>query len=105
MATPNEFAFITLGLIEVFAGVLVLTSLAPLAVQRIGKAKLLTKRLGPVIPVALAHPLSTPMRTAVVMGMFSITVFSVIVLGGYAEQFENYSGDFVSEAEGAFEIL
>ena len=105
MTTPNEFAFITLGLIEVFAGVLVLTSLAPLAVQRIGKAKLLTKRLGPVIPVALAHPLSTPMRTAVVMGMFSITVFSVIVLGGYAEQFENYSGDFVYEAEGEFEIL
>jgi putative ABC transport system permease protein len=105
MTTPNEFAFITLGLVEVFAGVLVLTSLAPLAVQRIGRAKILTKRLGPVIPVALAHPLSTPMRTAVVMGMFSITVFSVIVLGGYAEQFENYSGDFVYEAEGEFEIL
>ena len=105
MTTPNEFAFITLGLVEVFAGVLVLTSLAPLVVQRIGKAKILTKRLGPVIPVALAHPLSTPMRTAVVMAMFSITVFSVIVLGGYAEQFENYSGDFVYEAEGEFEIL
>lgn len=105
MTSANEFAFIILGLVEVFAGVLILTSLAPLVVQRIGKARFLTKRLGPVIPVALAHPLATPMRTAVVMGMFSITVFSVIVLGGYGEQFENYSADFVYEAEGEFEIL
>jgi putative ABC transport system permease protein len=102
---PDEFSFIVLGLVEVFAGVLLLTSAAPVVVGRLGKSKLLTKRFGPVLPVALAHPLSSPVRTAVVMGMFSITVFSVVVLGGYAEQFDNYSSSFVDEAEGDYELL
>lgn len=102
---PDEFSFIALGLVEVFAGVLLLTSAAPMVVRRLGKSKLLTKRWGPVIPVSLAYPLAAPVRTAVVMGMFSITVFSVIVLGGYAEQFDNYTSSFVEEAEGEYELL
>ena len=39
------------------------------------------------------------------MGMFSITMFSVVVLAGYTEQFDTYSSDFVEEAEGEFELL
>ena len=102
---PDELSFIVLGLVEVFAGVLLLTSAAPLVVKRLGKSKILTRRWGPVLPVSLAYPLATPVRTAVVMGMFSITVFSVIVLGGYAEQFDNYTSSFVEDAEGDYELL
>ena len=103
--TPDEFSFILLGLFEVFAGVLLLTSAAPVLVSKVGRSQFFTKRWGPVLPVALAHPLSTPVRTAVVMGMFSITVFSVIVLGGYTEQFDNYSSSFVEDTEGEFELM
>ncbi|MDP6234356.1 MAG: ABC transporter permease [Candidatus Poseidoniaceae archaeon] len=102
---PDELSFIVLGLVDVLAGVLLLTSAAPLVVSRLGKSKILTQKWGPVLPVSLAYPLSTPVRTAVVMGMFSITVFSVIVLGGYAEQFDNYTSSFVEEAEGDYELL
>ena len=52
-----------------------------------------------------SYPLQKPLRTAVVMGMFSITVFSVVVLSGYTLQFENYSSSFVEESEGEFELL
>ena len=103
--TPDEFSFILLGLVEVFAGVMVLTSLAPMVVSRLGRSKMLTKRMGPTVPVALAHPLASPVRTAVVMAMFSITVFSVVVLSGYTEQFDNYSSSFVEETEGEFELM
>ena len=103
--TPDEFSFILLGLFEVFAGVLLLTSAAPVLVSKIGRSQFFTKRWGPVLPVALAHPLSTPVRTAVVMGMFSITVFSVIVLSGYTVQFDNYSSSFVEDTEGEFELM
>ena len=103
--TPDELSFILLGLVEVFAGVMVLTSVAPMIVSRIGRMKLLTAKLGPTVPVALAHPLARPVRTAVVMAMFSITVFSVIVLSGYTEQFDNYSSSFVEDTEGEFELM
>ena len=103
--TPDELSFILLGLVEVFAGVMVLTSLAPMLVSRLGRSRFLTKRMGPTVPVALAHPLASPVRTAVVMAMFSITVFSVVVLSGYTEQFDNYSSSFVEETEGEFELL
>ena len=102
---PNELAFIVLGLLQVLAGVLVLTSLAPLVVGWLAKQRWVTRRTGPVGSVALAHPLAHPVRTAVVMGMFSITMFSVVVLAGYTEQFDTYSSDFVEEAEGEFELL
>ena len=99
----NELAFIVLGLFQVLSGVLVLTSWAPLVVQALSKRAFF--RGGPVRSVALAHPLAHPVRTAVVMGMFSITMFSVVVLSGYTEQFDSYSSDFVEEAEGEFELL
>ena len=102
---PNELAFIVLGLLQVLAGVLVLTSLAPQVVGWLAKQRWVTRRTGPVGSVALAHPLAHPLRTAVVMGMFSITMFSVVVLAGYTEQFDTYSADFVEEAEGEFELL
>ena len=102
---PNELAFIVLGLLQVFAGVLVLTSIAPQVVGWLAKRTFITRRTGPVGSVALAHPLAHPVRTAVVMGMFSITMFSVVVLAGYTEQFDSYSSDFVEEAEGEFELL
>ncbi len=101
--SPNEFSFIIIGLVQVFAGVLVLASLAPLMIR--GLLRLASFRSGPVIPVALSYPLHKPLRTAVVMGMFSITVFSVIVLSGYTLQFENYSSTFVEESEGEFELM
>ena len=101
---PNELAFIVLGLFQVLSGVMVLTSLAPLAVQALSK-RLTHRRTGPAASVALAHPLAHPVRTAVVIGMFSITMFSVVVLAGYTEQFDAYSADFVEEAEGEFELL
>ncbi len=102
---PNELAFIVLGLLQVLAGVLVLTSFAPQVVGWLAKQRWVTRRTGPVGSVALAHPLAHPLRTAVVMGMFSITMFSVVVLAGYTEQFDTYSADFVEEAEGEFELL
>ncbi len=100
---PNELAFIALGLLQVLAGVMVLTSWAPMLVQFLSKRARFAG--GPVRSVALAHPLAHPVRTAVVMGMFSITMFSVVVLAGYTEQFDTYSADFVEEAEGEFELL
>jgi putative ABC transport system permease protein len=100
---PNELAFIVLGLLQVLSGVMVLTSWAPMLVAALSKRRLFGG--GPVRAVALAHPLAHPVRTAVVMGMFSITMFSVVVLAGYTEQFDTYSSDFVEEAEGEFELL
>ena len=101
--TPNEFSFIVIGLVQVFAGVFVLSALAPLMIRTI--LRLASFRSGAVVPVALSYPLHKPLRTAVVMGMFSITVFSVIVLSGYTLQFENYSSSFVEESEGDFELM
>ena len=103
--TADEITFIVLGLLQVLSGVMVLTSIAPLAVQRITKFKIITRKFGVVGPVSLAHPLAHPVRTAVVMGMFSITMFSVVVLSGYTAQFDTYSSSFVEDAEGDFELL
>ncbi len=101
----DELTFIVLGLLQVLSGVMVLTSIAPLAVKRITKSKMITRKFGVVGPVSLAHPLAHPVRTAVVMGMFSITMFSVVVLSGYTAQFDTYSSSFVEDAEGEFELL
>ena len=103
--TADELTFIVLGLLQVLSGVMVLTSIAPLVVQRITKSKIITRKFGVVGPVSLAHPLAHPVRTAVVMGMFSITMFSVVVLSGYTAQFDTYSSSFVEDAEGDFELL
>ncbi|WP_438994959.1 FtsX-like permease family protein [Poseidonia sp.] len=101
----DELTFIVLGLLQVFSGVMVLTSIAPLAVKRLTKSRIFTRKFGVVGPVSLAHPLAHPVRTAVVMGMFSITMFSVVVLSGYTAQFDTYSSSFVEDAEGEFELL
>ena len=37
--------------------------------------------------------------------MFSITVFSVVVLSGYTMQFDEYSSNLISDAEGEYEII
>lgn len=100
---PNELSFILMGLVQVLAGVFVLAALAPMMIR--GLLRLPKLSSGPVLPVALSYPLQKPLRTAVVMGMFSITVFSVIVLSGYTLQFDNYSSSFVEESEGEFELM
>ena len=100
---PNELSFILIGLVQVLAGVFVLAALAPMMIR--GLLRLPKLSSGPVLPVALSYPLQKPLRTAVVMGMFSITVFSVIVLSGYTLQFDNYSSSFVEESEGEFELM
>jgi len=102
---PSEYSFILTGLFGVASGVMLLTSIAPMLVRMLGRSALLTKRFGPVIPTSLAYPLATPFRTALTMGMFSITVFSVVVLAGYSSQFGTFSSGYVDEAQGDFEIV
>lgn len=102
---PDEITFTVLGLIQVFAGVMLLTGFAPRIATWLISKSVFSKRLGPVAKVSLAHPFSAPARTAVIMGMFSLTVFSVIVLAGYTVQFEEHSAGYVEDASGDFEIL
>ncbi|MFL2981282.1 MAG: FtsX-like permease family protein [Candidatus Poseidoniaceae archaeon] len=102
---PDEVTFAVMGIIQVFAGVMILTGIAPRFVSWIIQKSFLAKRFGPVVKVALAHPSAAPMRTAVIMGMFSLTMFSVIVLAGYSVQFEEHSSGYVEDASGDFEIL
>ena len=101
----TRYSFIPLGIFSVTAGVLVLTSIAPVIAIIIGRTGRLTKRFGPVIPTALAYPLSRPLRSSLVVGMFSLTIFSVVVLAGFSAQFEIYSSSFVDDAQGEFELL
>ena len=102
---PDEVTFAVMGIIQVFAGVMIFTSFAPLVVNWIIQRSFLAKKIGPVAKVALAYPAAVPVRTAVIMGMFSLTVFSVIVLAGYSVQFEEHSSGYVEDASGDFEIL
>ena len=102
---PDEITFAILGMIQVFAGVMILSGIAPRVASWFTSKAFFTKRFGPVVKVSLAHPASAPLRTAVIMGMFSLTVFSVIVLAGYSVQFEEHSSSFVEDASGDFEIL
>lgn len=93
---------LVLGLVQVLAGVVVLVTVIPRALRALaarGRRPRLVGRL------ALAHPVAQPLRTAVVMSMFAVTVFAVVVLGGYTSSFAAVSGDFVQESEGDFEIL
>ena len=102
---PDEITFAVMGIIQVFAGVLILTGVAPRVASWVISKSFLAKRIGPVAKVSLAHPAAAPLRTAVIMGMFSLTVFSVIVLAGYSVQFEEHSSGYVEDASGEFEIL
>ncbi|MDA1167595.1 MAG: FtsX-like permease family protein, partial [archaeon] len=101
----EELALILRGLIQVMAGVLLLSSLAPLAISAMIRFVPLPPRKRLLTVVALAHPLSHPVRTAAVVGMFSLTMFSVIVLAGYTSQFDHFTTQFVEEAEGEYEIM
>ncbi|RJU85636.1 MAG: ABC transporter permease, partial [Candidatus Poseidoniales archaeon] len=102
---PDEISFAVLGMVQVFAGVMILSGIAPRVASWVVGRSFFTKKFGPVVKVSLAHPSASPMKTAVVMGMFSLTVFSVIVLAGYSVQFEEHSSGFVEDASGEFEIL
>ena len=102
---PDEISFAVLGMIQVFAGVMILSGIAPRVASWVVGRSFFTKKFGPVVKVSLAHPSASPLKTAVVMGMFSLTVFSVIVLAGYSVQFEEHSSGFVEDASGEFEIL
>ena len=53
---PNEVTFALLGIVQVFAGVMILVGFAPFMAGWLGKRKFFLKTLGPVVPVALAHP-------------------------------------------------
>jgi putative ABC transport system permease protein len=102
---PDEITFAVLGMMQVFAGVMILSGLAPRVASWVVARSIFTKRFGPVVKVSLAHPSASPMKTAVIMGMFSLTVFSVIVLAGYSVQFQEHSAGYVEDASGDFEIL
>jgi len=98
----DEISMLVLGLVQVLAAVIVLVTVVPRALRALaarGRRPRLVGRL------ALAHPVAQPLRTAVVMSMFAVTVFAVVVLGGYTSSFASVSGDFVQESEGEFEIL
>ena len=103
--TSDELSMLVLGLIQVASGVLILTSLAPIIAHRISRSKSFTNLFGASLPVGLSHPKENPFRTALIIGMFSITVFSVVVLSGYTMQFDEYSSNLISDAEGEYEII
>ena len=66
---PDEITFAVLGIVQVFAGVLILTGIAPRFASWVISKSFLAKRIGPVAKVSLAYPASAPLRTAVIMGM------------------------------------
>jgi len=102
----GAYSFILLGIFLVAAGVLLLSSLAPIVARAI--ARLLSarsKRAASVLPTSLSYPLATPFRTAMSMGMFSIVVFAVVVLSGYSALLNNYMDDLSEEVGGEYEIV
>ncbi|MDP7312941.1 MAG: FtsX-like permease family protein, partial [Candidatus Thalassarchaeaceae archaeon] len=102
----GDFSFIILGTFLVGAGVLLLTSLAPMIASSLARAgSFVSKRLASVLPTALAYPLATPFRTAMTMGMFSLVVFAVVVLSGYSALVGNWLGDLGEDARGEWEIV
>jgi putative ABC transport system permease protein len=103
---PGGTSLIVLGLFLVAAGVLLLTSLAPMIARALARAgSSLSGRLASVLPTALAYPLATPFRTAMTMGMFSLVVFAVVILSGYSAMFGNLLGDLSENAKGEWEIV
>ena len=98
----DEISMLVIGLLQVLAGVIVLVTVVPRALRVLGAQGRRPRLVG---RLALAHPVAQPLRTAVVMSMFAVTVFAVVVLGGYTSSFASVSGDFVQESEGEFELL
>jgi putative ABC transport system permease protein len=102
----GPYSFIVLGLFLVAAGVLLLTSLAPVIARMLAKAgSSFSGRLASVLPTSLSYPLASPFRTSMTMGMFSLVVFAVVVLSGYSGMFGSFLADLGEEASGDFEII
>ena len=102
----GPFSFIIMGIFLVAAGVLLLTSTAPLITRTVSRfIAPLSGKIASVLPTSLAYPMATPFRTAVTMGMFSLVIFAVVILSGYSALFGNYIGDMSEEAGGDYEIL
>ena len=102
----GPFSFIIMGLFLVAAGVLLLTSLAPLVTRFLSRLIApLSGRIAAVLPTSLAYPMATPFRTAMTMGMFSLVIFAVVILSGYSALFGNYLDDISEESGGDYEIL
>ena len=102
----GAFSFIIMGVFLVAAGVLLLTSLAPLVTRFLSRLLApLSGRIASVLPTSLAYPMATPFRTAMTMGMFSLVIFAVVILSGYSALFGNYLEDMSSESGGDYEIL
>lgn len=102
---PNEVSFIVIGLFLIGAGVLLITALAPLIVRLLGRLAGRSRLLSPVVPTALAHPLSTPFRTGMTLAMFSLVIFSITVLTGWTAQFEASSDRWTEQSQGDFELV
>ncbi|MEE3083321.1 MAG: FtsX-like permease family protein [Candidatus Thermoplasmatota archaeon] len=101
----GPFSFILLGIFLVTAGVLLLSSLAPIVARFV--ARILarrSKRIASVLPTSLSYPLASPFRTAMSMGMFSIVIFAVVVLSGYSSLLGNYLDELSEEVGGDYEI-
>ena len=102
----GAYSFIVMGLFLVAAGVLLLTSLAPLVTRFLSKlVSPLSGRIASVLPTSLAYPMATPFRTAMTMGMFSLVIFAVVILSGYSALFGNYLNEMGEESGGGYEIL
>ena len=102
----GPFSFIILGVFLVAAGVLLLTSLAPL-VTRFASRLLapLSGRIASVLPTSLAYPMATPFRTSMTMGMFSLVIFAVVILSGSSAITANNLEEMGDESGGNYEIL
>lgn len=102
----GPFSFIILGIFMVAAGVLLLTSLAPLVTRFLSRLLApLSGRIASVLPTSLAYPMATPFRTAMTMGMFSIVIFAVVILSGSSAITENNLEEMGDESGGDYEIL
>ena len=102
----GPFSFIIMGIFLVAAGVLLLTSTAPLITRTVSRfIAPMSGKIAAVLPTSLAYPMATPFRTAVTMGMFSLVIFAVVILSGYSALFGNYINDMSEEAGGDYEIL
>ena len=103
---PSDWSFIVLGAFLVTAGVLVLTTVGPLFARALVRlASRFSPRTAAILPTALAQPLSTPFRTSLTMGMYSLVVFAIVVLAGYSALFGGYLADLGDQASGEYEIV
>jgi len=100
--SPGEISFVIFGLGSVAGAVLVALSLSgPLA----GLIRRLFPRNRSITLPAFAHPLAQPVRTGVILGMFSLVLFSSVILVGFVSQFQTSSEGWVDDSSGDFELL